>query len=34
MAFHINDLMDENACYQFRIEIFYPKGLHCLRYMT
>ncbi len=34
MDFPINDLMDENACYQFLIDIFYPQGLHCPRCQT
>ncbi len=34
MDFPINDLMDENACYQFLIDIFHPQGLHCPRCQT
>ncbi len=34
MNFPINDLMDENACYQFLIDIFHPQGLHCPRCQT
>jgi transposase len=34
MDFPINDLMDENACYQFLLDLFHPQGLHCPRCQT
>jgi DNA-directed RNA polymerase subunit RPC12/RpoP len=34
MDFPINDLMDENACYQFLVDLFHPQGLRCPRCQT
>ena len=29
MAFPLQGLMDEQACYQYLLEILHPQGLHC-----
>jgi transposase len=34
MDFPIDDLMDENKCYQFLLDLFHPQGLHCFRCHT
>ncbi len=34
MDFPIDDLMDENKCYQFLLDLFHPQGLHCPRCHT
>lgn len=34
MDFPIDDLMDENKCYQFLLNLFHPQGLHCRRCQT
>jgi transposase len=34
MDFPISDLMDENACYQFLLDVFHPQGLQCPRCQT
>ena len=34
MDFPIDDLMDENKCYHFLLDVFHPKGLHCPRCHT
>ena len=31
MDFPIHDLMDEDACYQFLLDLFHPAGLRCPR---
>jgi transposase len=31
MDFPIDDLMDEDKCYQFLLDLFHPRGLHCPR---
>jgi transposase len=31
MDFPIDDLMDENKCYQLLLDLFHPQGLHCPR---
>ncbi len=34
MDFPIGDLMDENKCYEFLLDLFHPQGLHCPRCHT
>jgi transposase len=34
MDFPIDDLMDENKCYQFLLDVYHPQGLHCPRCHT
>ena len=34
MDFPITDLMDEDACYQFLVQILHPDGLACPRCQT
>ena len=31
MDFPIQDLMNEDACYQFLLDLFHPAGLRCPR---